>query len=194
MFNCSYCWQSLKFWTEMRLVPLTIAKLEPADSTNVVVYLCFRLDGREFGDTFLAGVENYFSTPSTVALVSMRLSIQAWPLNPRVNCQGVKVTTVLSLEPRLRMCVALPPLLHTSRLEKAYRGSGGIAPLNLNLGARWRWVDTVTPRSFSPGGGKNFGTHRRGGGGGGRAGLKVSEKRKNFLLHGLEPPTIQSVA
>jgi hypothetical protein len=49
------------------------------------------------------------------------------------------------------MRVALPPLSHTSRLEKAYRGRGGIAPLNLNLGARWRGWDTVTPLLFSLG-------------------------------------------
>ena len=53
------------------------------------VYLCFRLDGREFADPFLAGVENYVSsTTSKVALVSMSLSIQAWPLNPRVKLPG----------------------------------------------------------------------------------------------------------
>jgi len=64
----------------------------------------------------------------------MRLSIQSWPLNPRVKLpEGV-----LSLEPRLRMCVALPPLLHKSRLKKAYRGIGGTAPLHLNLGAKWK--------------------------------------------------------
>jgi len=28
----------------------------------------------------------------------------------------------------------------------AYRGSGGIAPLILKLGARWRWVVNFTPR------------------------------------------------
>ena len=36
MLNCSYCWQTLKFWTEMRLVPLTTAKLEPGECTKVV--------------------------------------------------------------------------------------------------------------------------------------------------------------
>jgi hypothetical protein len=29
---------------------------------------------------------------------------------------------------------------------KAYRGSTGIAPLILNLGTRWRWVVSFTPR------------------------------------------------
>ena len=52
----------------------------------------------------------------------------------------------------------MPPLLHTSRLQKAYRDNGGTPPLNLNLGARWKLVDTVTPQSlYHPEKKKNFG-------------------------------------
>jgi hypothetical protein len=29
---------------------------------------------------------------------------------------------------------------------KSYRGSRGLAPLNLNLGTRWRYVVNITPR------------------------------------------------
>jgi hypothetical protein len=29
---------------------------------------------------------------------------------------------------------------------KTYRGSGGITPLNRNLGTRWRWMVDITPR------------------------------------------------
>jgi len=33
---------------------------------------------------------------------------------------------------------------------KAYRGSGGIAPLELNFGTRWRGVETFTPGLGGP--------------------------------------------
>jgi len=33
---------------------------------------------------------------------------------------------------------------------KAYRGCGCIAPLILDLGAKWRWVVNFTPRPLSP--------------------------------------------
>jgi hypothetical protein len=44
----------------------------------------------------------------------------------------------------------------------AYRGSRGVAPLSLNLGARWRTVVSITPRTpYSRG--KNAATHWIGG-------------------------------
>jgi hypothetical protein len=33
---------------------------------------------------------------------------------------------------------------------KAYRGRSGIAPVILNLGAKWRWVVNITPRPYYP--------------------------------------------
>jgi hypothetical protein len=33
---------------------------------------------------------------------------------------------------------------------KTYCGSGGIAPRSLDLGTRWRWVDSFTPQPFYP--------------------------------------------
>jgi len=33
---------------------------------------------------------------------------------------------------------------------KAYRGTEGIAPRILELGTRWRWVVTITPRPPYP--------------------------------------------
>jgi hypothetical protein len=33
---------------------------------------------------------------------------------------------------------------------KAYRENRGIAPLILNLGARWRWVINITPWEGTP--------------------------------------------
>jgi len=70
-------------------------------------------------------------------------------------------------------------LVHALRV---YRGSGGVSPLILNLGANWRLndqrdaLDRCTP-------GKNHVTHRIGGWEGPGAGIDVLEKRKFSCLY-----------
>jgi len=41
--------------------------------------------------------------------------------------------------------------------------NGGIAPRVLDLGTRWRWVVSFTPRPLQPPGKKYPGTHWKGG-------------------------------
>jgi hypothetical protein len=77
---------------------------------------------------------------------------------------------------------------------KAYYRSGGIAPRILDIGTRWRWVVSFTPRLFYRQGKspwypldrKLSGTQSRSGRGG--------EEKNSQLLPGLEPPIIQPVA
>ena len=60
---------------------------------------------------------------------------------------------------------------------KAYRRSGGLAPLIFNLGTKWRWlVNFHAPAALLPG--IIPGSHWVGGWTGPTAGLDVSEKRK----------------
>jgi hypothetical protein len=60
---------------------------------------------------------------------------------------------------------------------KAYWGSGGIVPRILDLGSRWRWVISFTPRPLYPQG-KSPGTHWIGGWVAPRAVLGAVVKRK----------------
>jgi hypothetical protein len=60
---------------------------------------------------------------------------------------------------------------------KAYWGSGGIAARILDLGTRWRWVVSFTPRPLYPQR-KNPSTHWIGGWEGPRGGLDAVVKRK----------------
>ena len=57
----------------------------------------------------------------------------------------------------------------TVDVTKAYRGSGGIASLILNFGARWRWVVNVTPRPPYPWGGSPLPIEEKAGGPRGRS-------------------------
>jgi hypothetical protein len=75
----------------------------------------------------------------------------------------------------------------------AYWGSEGIAPRILDLGTRWRWVVSFTPRPFylqekSPW----YPLDRRLGGGQSQSG-HGSEKKNSQPLPGLKPPIIQPV-
>jgi hypothetical protein len=69
---------------------------------------------------------------------------------------------------------------------KAYRGSGGIAPRNIDLGTRWKTVVSCTPRPLYP---KEIasGTHWI-------RGWVGSGGEKNSQPPGSEPPIIQPVA
>jgi hypothetical protein len=77
---------------------------------------------------------------------------------------------------------------------KAYLGSVGIVPRILDLGTRWRWVVSFTPRTFHlqgkspwyPLGRKLGGSQSRSGRGG--------EEKNSEPLPGLEPSNIQAVA
>jgi hypothetical protein len=76
---------------------------------------------------------------------------------------------------------------------KGVLGSGGIAPRILDLGTRWRWVVSFTPRPLYPrGNSPAYPLDRRLGGPQSRCG-RGEEKNSQPLL-GLEPPIIQLVA
>jgi len=81
---------------------------------------------------------------------------------------------------------------------KTYWGSGGIAPCVLDLGTRWRWVVSFTPRPLYPKG-RNPDTHWTGGWVGPIAGTDAEAKRKKSHLgpcRGLSPgrPASNSVS
>jgi hypothetical protein len=80
---------------------------------------------------------------------------------------------------------------------EALGGRGSIAPTLLDLGTRWGWVDSVTPRPrFTPGE-KTSGTHSTGGWVSLRAG-QDTEDRGNILCpcrgSNLDHPVVQPVA
>jgi hypothetical protein len=76
---------------------------------------------------------------------------------------------------------------------KAAWGSGGIAPLILDLGTRWRWVVSFTPRLLYPQGKiPSYPLDRKLGGPQSRAG-SGGEKKNSQHLPGLEPPITQPV-
>jgi hypothetical protein len=77
---------------------------------------------------------------------------------------------------------------------KAHWGSGSIVPRVLDLGNRWGWVVSFTPRPlYRQEKGPWYPLHRRLGGPQSRCGR--GRKVKNSQpLPGLEPPTIQPVA
>jgi hypothetical protein len=75
----------------------------------------------------------------------------------------------------------------------AYWGNGGIAPRILNLGSRWRWVVSFTPRPlYLQGKSPWYPLDRKLGGPQSRSGGGGEEKNSQLLL-GLELPTIRLV-
>jgi hypothetical protein len=84
--------------------------------------------------------------------------------------------------------------LHATKARGVRRG---IAPLILDLGTRWGWLVSGTPRPrFSPGE-RTPGTHCRGGWVGPRAGLDTDAKGKiPFLCRGsnIDRPVVKPVA
>jgi hypothetical protein len=77
---------------------------------------------------------------------------------------------------------------------KVYWGSGGIAPRILDLGTRWTWVVSLTPRPLYPQGKSPwYPLDGRRGGPQSRSGLGGVEKNSQ-PLSGLEPPIMQPVA
>jgi hypothetical protein len=76
---------------------------------------------------------------------------------------------------------------------KAYWGSVDIAPRILDLGTRWRWVVSFTPRPLYPQGkSPRYPLDRRLGGPQSRSG-RSGEEKNSKPLPGLEPPVIQPV-
>jgi hypothetical protein len=77
---------------------------------------------------------------------------------------------------------------------KAYWGSGSIAPRILDLGTKWKWVVSFTPRPFYPQGkSPKYALDRRLGGPQRRSG-RGGEEKNSQPLPGLVPPIIQPVA
>jgi hypothetical protein len=77
---------------------------------------------------------------------------------------------------------------------KGYWGSGGIAPLILDPGTRWRWVVSFTPRPFHPKGRSPWNTlDRRLGELQSRSG-RGGEEKNSQPLPGIEPQIMQPVA
>jgi hypothetical protein len=77
---------------------------------------------------------------------------------------------------------------------KAYWGSEGIAQSTLDLGTRWRWVVSFTPRPLYPKGkGPWYKLDRRPYGPRSQSG-RGGEEKNSQPLPGLEQPIIQSVA
>jgi hypothetical protein len=75
-----------------------------------------------------------------------------------------------------------------------YGGIGGTAPRIPDLGTRWRWVVSFTPRSFTPQGKKPPNSLDRRLGGPQRRSGRGGEEKNFQPLPGLEPPIIQPVA
>jgi hypothetical protein len=73
--------------------------------------------------------------------------------------------------------------------QRAQRGSRGINLPILDLGARWGWVVSTTPRPLYPW--ERPGTHCTGGWVGPRAGLDVCENSRP--PPGFDPRTVQPV-
>jgi hypothetical protein len=77
---------------------------------------------------------------------------------------------------------------------KAYWGIGSIAPRNLGLGTRWKWVVSFTPRPLYPQGKIPwYPLDKRLGGLQSRSG-RGGEEKNSQPLPGLEPPIIQPLA
>jgi hypothetical protein len=69
----------------------------------------------------------------------------------------------------------------------AYWGSGGIVPLILRLGTRWRWIVSFTPRPLYPQGRSSWCPFDRRLGGPQRRSGRGSEKKNSQPLPGLKP-------
>jgi hypothetical protein len=77
---------------------------------------------------------------------------------------------------------------------KAYWETGGIAPRILDLGTRWRWVVSFTPRPLYPQGMRPcYPLDRRLSGPQSRSG-RGGEEKNSYPLPALELPIIQPVA
>jgi hypothetical protein len=86
-----------------------------------------------------------------------------------------------------------PCALTEHRAMKPYWGSGCIAP-RIDLGTRWRWVVSFTPRPLYPQGKSPwYPLDRRVGGPQSRSG-RGSEQKNSQPLPGNEPPIIQPLA
>jgi hypothetical protein len=77
---------------------------------------------------------------------------------------------------------------------KACWGSGGIAHRSLDLGIRWRWVVSFTPRPLYPQGKSHwYPLNGRLGGPQSRS-TRGGEEKNSHPLPGLEPPIIHTLA
>jgi hypothetical protein len=78
---------------------------------------------------------------------------------------------------------------------KAYLGSGGIAPLILNLGTRWKWVVSFTPQPpYSVGNTGRYPFVRTLGGSNSRSGRGGEEKNPIIVIAANWTRVVQPVA
>jgi hypothetical protein len=77
---------------------------------------------------------------------------------------------------------------------KLYWGIGGIVPRILDLGTRWRWVVSFTPRPLYPHGKSPWYPLDRRLGGAQNRSVRGGEERDSQPVQVLEPATIQPVA
>jgi hypothetical protein len=89
---------------------------------------------------------------------------------------------------------AIPVLSTEHHSMKVCWGSGHTAPWILDLGTRWRWVVSFTPRPLYPYGKSPWYPLIRGLGGPQSRSGKGGEEKNSQPLPGLEPPIIQPVA
>jgi hypothetical protein len=90
--------------------------------------------------------------------------------------------------------VKLSCALTKHHATNAYWMSGGIVPHILELGTRWRWVVSFTPRPLYPQGKSLWYPLNRSLGGPQSRSGRGGEEKNSQTLPGLEPPIIQVVA
>jgi hypothetical protein len=91
--------------------------------------------------------------------------------------------------------VSCPFYLTGHHAKKAYWGSEGIAPRNLDFGVRWRWLVNFTPLLLYPQGKSPwYPLNRRLGGPQSRSGRGGEEEKKLPALAGNKTPIIQPIA
>ena len=56
----------------------------------------------------------------------------------------------ISYRGRHQSFLPVQKLVFLTHALKTYRGSGGTAPHILNMGTKWKWVVSLTPRPFQP--------------------------------------------
>jgi hypothetical protein len=120
------------------------------------------------------------------------IAVLLWPVHSTPEIPRTSLHTKKSLRDSKRWQIS-PCALTEHHAIKAYLGSGGMGPCILNLGTRWIWVVSFTPRPlYSQGKSQWYPLHRRLGWPQSRPGR--DEEKNSQPVPGLEPPIIQPVA